>query len=61
MFTSDYSVMDADYYNPLENVKKDEYGFYVILENGRKLRFPVMSKFKMAVSNPDNLLLADSE
>lgn len=54
-FTSDYPVVDADYYNPLENVKKDDFGPYVILENGRKVRFPSVTRVKMVGENPGGL------
>lgn len=51
MFTSDYSFFDADHYNPFEHVKKDEYGFYVILENGRKVRFPSLLNMRVEIAN----------
>lgn len=54
-FTSDIPFIDADYYDPFENIKKDGAGFYVVLEDGRKVRFPSVMKFKMIISNRDGL------
>lgn len=39
-FYSDIPIIDADRYDPLENVRRDEKGAYIALEDGRKLRLP---------------------
>lgn len=53
-FTSDYSVIDADFYDPFEHVNKDEHGFYVILEDGRKIRFPSLINFHFEIANDED-------
>lgn len=50
-FFSNYSIFDADYYNPLENVEKDDVGFFIVLEDGRKLRFPSPLNLRVEISN----------
>jgi len=53
MFTSDYSFFDADHYDPFENIKRDETGLYMILENGRKVRFPSPLNMKVEIANQE--------
>lgn len=50
MFTSDYSFFDADYYDPFKNIKRDEYGLYMILEDGRRVRFPSPLNVKVEIA-----------
>lgn len=51
VFTSDYSFLDADRYDPFENIKRDENGLYILLEDGRKLRFPSPLHMSVRIEN----------